>query len=105
MEYTHLTHPGLGMVITCLFTSGNHKICLIIFTMKTIERLRGREAYARGVYSTGIWVGGFGRLNETLTLFKTDVNFATPSKRKCCNFLPCSRLNQAGRIQNTKNGT
>ena len=24
-----------------------------------------------GVYSTAIWVGGFGRLNETLTLFKT----------------------------------
>ena len=48
----------------------------------------------RGVYSTRIWVGGFGRLNETLTLFKTkDVNFATLSKRKCCsNFLPCSRL-------------
>ena len=23
------------------------------------------------MYSTGIWVGGFGRLNETLTLFKT----------------------------------
>ena len=36
---------------------------------------------------------GFGRPNETLTLFKTkDVNFATLSKRKCCNFLPCSRL-------------
>ena len=34
-----------------------------------------------------------------------DVNFATLSKRKCCNFLPCSRLDQAGRIQNTKNGT
>ena len=40
-----------------------------------------------GRYSTGIWVGGFSRLNETLTLFKTqDVNFATLSKRKCCNF-------------------
>ena len=41
---------------------------------------------------------GFGRLNETLTLFKTQkyVNFATLSKRKCCNFLPCSRLDQAG---------
>ena len=25
----------------------------------------------RGVYSTGIWLEGFGRLNETLTLFKT----------------------------------
>ena len=25
-----------------------------------------------------------------------DVNFATLSKRKCCNFLPCSRLDQAG---------
>ena len=33
------------------------------------------------------------------------VNFATLSKRKCCTFLPCSRLDQAGRIQNTKNGT
>ena len=49
---------------------------------------------------------GFGRLDETLTLFKTkDVNFATLSKRECCNFLPCSRLDQAGHIQNTKNGT
>ena len=28
-----------------------------------------------------------------------DVNFATLSKRKCRNFLPCSRLDQAGRIQ------
>ena len=26
---------------------------------------------SRGRYSTGIWVGGFGRLNETLTPFKT----------------------------------
>ena len=34
-----------------------------------------------------------------------DVNFATLSKRKCCNFLPCSRLDQAGHIQNTTNGT
>ena len=34
-----------------------------------------------------------------------DVNFATLSKRKCCNFLPCSRLDQAGGIKNTKNGT
>ena len=34
-----------------------------------------------------------------------DVNFATLSKRKCCNFLPCSRLDQAGCIQNTTNGT
>ena len=34
-----------------------------------------------------------------------DVRFTTLSKRKCCNFLPCSRLDQAGRIQNTKNGT
>ena len=34
-----------------------------------------------------------------------DVIFATLSKRKCCNFLPCSRLDQAGRIQNPKNGT
>ena len=33
-----------------------------------------------------------------------DVNFATLSKRKCCNFLPCSRLDQAGRIENTRNG-
>ena len=24
-----------------------------------------------------------------------DVNFAALSKRKCCNFLPCSRLDQA----------
>ena len=24
-----------------------------------------------GQFSTGIWVGGFGRLNETLTLWKT----------------------------------
>ena len=48
---------------------------------------------------------GFRRLTETLTLFKTkDVKFATLSKRKCCNFLPCSRLDQAGRIENTKNG-
>ena len=31
-----------------------------------------------------------------------DVNFATLSKRKCSNFLPCSRLDQAGPIQNTK---
>ena len=39
--------------------------------------------------------GGFGRLDETLTRFKAkDVNFATPSKRKCCNFLPCSRPGQ-----------
>ena len=61
----------------------------------------------RGVYSTGIWVGGFCQLNETLTLFKTQKMyiFATLSKRKCCNFLPCSRVDQAGRIQNTKNGT
>ena len=28
------------------------------------------------------------------------VNFATLAKRKCCNFLPCSRLDQAVRIQN-----
>ena len=34
-----------------------------------------------------------------------DVNFATLSERKCWNFLPCSRLDQAGRIQNSKNGT
>ena len=47
------------------------------------------------------WVGGFGRLNETLTLFKTQKiifatlsNFATLPKRKWCNFLPCSRLDQ-----------
>ena len=33
------------------------------------------------------------------------VNFATLSKRKCCNFLPCSRMDQAGRIHNTTNGT
>ena len=33
------------------------------------------------------------------------VNFATLSERKCCNFLPCSRLDQADRIQNSKNGT
>ena len=26
---------------------------------------------SRGVYSTGIWVGGFGWLDKTLTLFKT----------------------------------
>ena len=59
-----------------------------------------------GGYSTGIWVGGFGRLNKTLTLFKTQrCKFFTLSKRKCCNFLPCSRLDQAGHIQNTKNGT
>ena len=32
-----------------------------------------------------------------------DVNFATLSKRKCCNFLPCSRLDQAGRNQNNNN--
>ena len=31
-----------------------------------------------------------------------DVNFATLSKRMYCNFLPCSRVDQAGRIQNTK---
>ena len=31
-----------------------------------------------------------------------DVNFATLSKRKCCNFLPCSRRDQAGRIQTLK---
>ena len=28
-----------------------------------------------------------------------DVNFATVSKRKCCSFLPCSRLDQAGRVE------
>ena len=32
--------------------------------------------------STGIWVGGFGRLNETLTLFKT---------QKVSILLPCLR--------------
>ena len=26
-------------------------------------------------------------------------NFATLYKKTCCNFLPCSRLDQAGRIQ------
>ena len=31
----------------------------------------GAEVNARGRYSTGIWVGGFGRLNETLIFFKT----------------------------------
>ena len=36
----------------------------------------------RGVYSRGIWVGGFGRLNETLTLFKT---------QKIEILLPCLR--------------
>ena len=35
-----------------------------------------------GGYSTGIWVGGFGRLNETLTLFKT---------QKMPTLLPCLR--------------
>ena len=34
-----------------------------------------------------------------------DVNFATLPKRTCCNFLPCSRLDQAVRIKNTKNDT
>ena len=52
-----------------------------------------------GGYSTGIWVGG-DPVQDT-----KDGNFATLSKRKCSNFLPCSRLDQAGRIQNTKNGT
>ena len=33
-------------------------------------------------YSTGIWVGGFGRLKETLTLFKT---------QKMEILLPCLR--------------
>ena len=36
----------------------------------------------RGVYSTGIWVGGFGWLNKTLTLFK-------PQKMEI--LLPCLR--------------
>ena len=40
-------------------------------TMITNTQRRKTCAHRRGVYSTGIWVGGFGRLNETLTLFKT----------------------------------
>ena len=31
-----------------------------------------------------------------------DVNFATLCKRKCCNFLTCSRLYQAGRFKTLK---
>ena len=52
------------------------------------KRLFGDESQTfsswapRGVYSTGIWVGGFGRLNETLTLFKTE---------KMWILLPCLR--------------
>ena len=39
-----------------------------------------------GGYSTGVWVGRIGRLNETLTLFKTQrCRFATLSNRKCRN--------------------
>ena len=34
--------------------------------------------YVHKLYSTGIWVGGFGRLNETLTLFKTRCIFCYP---------------------------
>ena len=54
------------------------------------------ENEPRGVYSTRIWVGWFGRLNETHPVQPKDViNFATLSKRKCCNILPCSRLEKA----------
>ena len=47
-------------------------------------------------YSTGIWVEGFGWINETLTpsRHKLRCKFTTLSKRKCCNFLPYSRLHQ-----------
>ena len=52
----------------CLFYSW--LACIHVHVAVSFEAVNSGEQ-SRGVYSTGIWVGGFGQLNETLTLFKT----------------------------------
>ena len=57
-------------------------IWVVLITMVTMVHI-GQGTWPRaGGYSAGIWVGGFGRLNETLTLFTT---------QKMYVLLPCLR--------------
>ena len=49
----------------------------------------------RGWCSKGIWVGDSADSTKPWPCSRyEDVNFATLSKRKCCNFLPSSRLDK-----------
>ena len=60
------------------------------------------EEYERAIHPGGVLKRNLGRgvqptqQNPDPVQDTKDVNFATLSKRKCRNFLPCSRLDQGG---------
>ena len=70
------------------------------------QRPSGAKNSVPGVYSTRILVGGFGRLNETLTLFKTQKMYILiPCLRESAViFYPVQGLIKHHRIQSNKNG-
>ena len=66
-------------------------VLIMVMLGPVMNRWTGRGVGWGRIYSIGIWVGWFGQLNESLTLFKTQQMsiFLLPSKREC------SRLDQA----------
>ena len=61
-----------------------------VSTLQTLVKARGR--FNRNLGGGGVRPT---QRNPDPVQDTRDVNFATLSKRKCCNFLPCSRLDQA----------
>ena len=72
---------------------------------------RGERRGGGGGNPTGIWVGRGGgegvrptQRNPYPVQDTKDVNFATLSKGKCCNFLPCSKWTKQAVFKKTRNG-
>ena len=53
-----------------------------------------RQHFLSGIVAQQEFGGGVRPTQQNPVQDTKDVHFATPSKRKCCNFLPCSRLDK-----------